>query len=1326
MSKVVPVVGMALLLVVFGVVVVQPAGGAGSQQAAAKLLASSPLLQRHVAVPSGSYGSQPWGSEAQGPKADVTDSCPWPPASESPPSYLTSPVDGATIATVTPVLMAYDITGGTGVYDDCYEVAYRYKVTTSPGGGETVADSGWQTSNDINPISFESWTVPEGALRDGETYYVAVQSDDTELLETPLPATTITDFTVNLREGAGGPSPTDTVGSTPSSTSTPAQGSPSPGLPPASETVNLLTGSLALSASTHSMRTLSGSAGVSLNYDSLDADLYGLDAQYYVDTGDHDFSAADTLMGQKTDPQIEFNWNGVPPIGALPLTGATGWLVKWTGTIYIPEGSSTVANGNWAFGVQSPGGMRVCIDQASACTASNATVNEWTEGSATNGPVYGATIDGLTEGPHSITVETYTGNPGVTSLWIKDMTSGAPQPTSFIVPSSWLTSTPASLPAGWSLSAQTYNAAWTGLVDDGSQVVLTSSTGSTADFLGTGGSGQSEVFTPPPGDTDLLTRNANGTLKLTTQAGDVYTFTLNGLVSSITTSEDATGRSGTSPDSLQYTYSGSPLQLTAITDPVSGRAIALSYNGNGTCPTDAANGVTLDPPVDMLCAISYWDGTQSTFAYNSEGELAQVDNLGAVSLFAYDGVGRLDFIQDPLAYAAIQAGERADCPASATSTPTCDTTIGYLVSAASCAASFTPSCAQVATVTQPSPTYGAAQPERSYCYADSPAASSCNPTASTTTVSVAGFTPSSGFENEVAYNSSGEVASETSSVGLTQTAIWSAAGLPLVEVQPNGEQTTYVYNNAGEVTDKYGPALSACFSATAPYLPVTTGYCSLSVLAPPHTHYGYDEGITGPETGFWSNSTLSGPPCQESTGLGTDTTLYHVWGSTVPACASSGNWSLQMTGLVDFPTAGTWTFQFASQSALAVSLNGVPLGVATGSGAWGTTVTATASVVSPGWEPIVVDYLPLVNPTGSESNGFSVSYQPPGGSSTVVPYSAIDPAYGLKTSTIDPDGKVTISRYVNTAGGIDPIDGLVTQTVEDPSTAVVAADGLPSSLGDPSGLSLTTTTGYEAPSASTYFRKTSSALPDGATTTYSYYSGTAGPIAAVCGVSASTPQGGQLEQQTDPASGTTKADMNGARTQEFVYTAAGQEAGVRVSDVKDIASAGWQCMSYSSRGLLTTQTWPAVGSAAARTVTYTYAVGGNPLVSSVSDSTGTITDTVDLEGRVVSYTDALGQTTTSTYDQAGQLANTSSPVTGEISNVYDQNSGQLTAVYYGFSVAATATYWNSSESPPLGAIGQLDTVRYGNGIEAEYGYNYFGAEDGVSYVKVSSGSSVAS
>ncbi len=38
----------------------------------------------------------------------------------------------------------------------------------------------------------------------------------------------------------------------------------------------------------------------------------------------------------------------------------------------------------------------------------------------------------------------------------------------------------------------------------------------------------------------------------------------------------------------------------------------------------------------------------------------------------------------------------------------------------------------------------------------------------------------------------------------------------------------------------------------------------------------------------------------------------------------------------------------------------------------------------------------------------------------VVPYSAIDPGYGLKTSTVDPDGKVTIVTYRDPSAGSTP------------------------------------------------------------------------------------------------------------------------------------------------------------------------------------------------------------------------------------------------------------------------------------------------------------------
>jgi RimJ/RimL family protein N-acetyltransferase len=86
----------------------------------------------------------------------------------------------------------------------------------------------------------------------------------------------------------------------------------------------------------------------------------------------------------------------------------------------------------------------------------------------------------------------------------------------------------------------------------------------------------------------------------------------------------------------------------------------------------------------------------------------------------------------------------------------------------------------------------------------------------------------------------------------------------------------------------------------------------------------------------------------------------------------------------------------------------------------------------------------------------------------------------------------------------------------------------------------------------------------------------------------------------------------------------------------------------SAKSRIASQYYPATSSTAtARTVTYSYVytypftgTPGSPLTNSVRDSiattpasTTTITATVDLLGRAVSYTDALNQTTTTSYIQ---------------------------------------------------------------------------------------------
>ena len=168
--------------------------------------------------------------------------------------------------------------------------------------------------------------------------------------------------------------------------------------------------------------------------------------------------------------------------------------------------------------------------------------------------------------------------------------------------------------------------------------------------------------------------------------------------------------------------------------------------------------------------------------------------------------------------------------------------------------------------------------------------------------------------------------------------------------------------------------------------------------------------------------------------------------------------------------------------------------------------------------------------------------------------------------------------------------------------------------------------------APTYLQKTATVLPDGGTTTDAYYSGTAGPLAAVCSSQLDRPPGWATKAADRPDTGHIR---EGAGPAVRLHRG-GQQAGVRVGDVTDIGTQGWQCTHYDSQGRMTSQSWPAVGSAAARTVTYTYGVSGNPLVNSVTTSTRTITSTVDLEGRMISYTDGWGKTTLSPTTRPGR------------------------------------------------------------------------------------------
>ena len=218
---------------------------------------------------------------------------------------------------------------------------------------------------------------------------------------------------------------------------------------------------------------------------------------------------------------------------------------------------------------------------------------------------------------------------------------------------------------------------------------------------------------------------------------------------------------------------------------------------------------------------------------------------------------------------------------------------------------------------------------------------------------------------------------------------------------------------------------------------------------------------------------------------------------------------------------------------------------------------------------------------------------------------SVTPGYGLVTSTTDPGGKVIATSYTDAAAGLGPEDGLAT-----------------SSTVDPAGLALVNSTKYE-PSTTGYRREVSHRLPTGAASTVAttYYDATETAVLPACAGGATVNQGGMTKtvQSADP-SGSGTAGI----TRETRYDAQGRVAATRVG------ADPWTCTTFDPRSRPTQVAVSALTGAAGRVTDTDYAVNGNPLAISNTDSVDggtarTVTTTVDLMGRTRSYVDAWGK-----------------------------------------------------------------------------------------------------
>ena len=991
----------------------------------------------------------------------------------------------------------------------------------------------------------------------------------------------------------------------------------------------------------------------------------GLVGHYYSysDTGSPPAlpnSGTSGLFLTRTDPVVSFNWNSGSPI---PNGAATNFEAQWTGYITVP------ATGSYVFGTTSDDGSNVSVTVG----GTNQTVyNNWADHGPTTG--YGSAVSLVAGQSYPITVDYYQHYGGDTMALLVEPLGGASE----IVPSSWLSPQAQTLPDGWGLGIDPDGSvSYTHLNANQNNAILTNSTGDTYDYTWNG-----TAYVPPTNSYGKLQRNTDGTFTMQDTDGKTYVFDTSGNLVSMTNPVD-----DSHPAALQYTYtsiySGGPVTIHQITDGVTPNRNAIVYYSGASQCGSVPSGYSA-APTNMLCAMQTNDGRTTYFYYDSNGNLAEVAKPGnddttyqyqAVQNTAGETVGyQLVGVRNNLANDAIVASQRSDDQSTYTQ-------IGY------------DTLGRVTTVTQPAATTGATPIANTVQYLPGTIGYvNGNPATGyygATKEHVVNATEPNGYTEEVEFDNLFRTTTEHDILGQATSSQWNPIkDLEYSTTNPEGQITSYVYDGDDRVTAQYGPAPAGWFTSTTD--PVT-GYTDTTPQSA-HTNQvaertsTYDGGMTGPAVTYQAvqepssnNASLTGAPLLHTTNIASDGTISHDWGSTPPVSNYSGNWGFNMTGKMILPTTGNWTFSLTSDEGIRMWIDNQLVVDDWKDNAISTSPTSAQLEVHPGYtynnttagtmHDFRINYYHL----GGDAN-FSLSMTPPGGSQSTQVASYFTPDYSLETSSTTYDS--TYGNATTTTNyGSSPELGLVNSTATDPS-----------------GLNLTTSNTYEQQGATgSYLRQLSHTLPGGSATGYGYYVGSDTATNPCVTGSPAAYQGGMLKTTTNPNGETV---MN-------VYDDTGNIVATQTN------SDSWECKTYDARGRVTQDVIPAKSGEASRTVTYNYNVGGNPFVTSVTDPQGTISTTTDLLGRTVSYTDSIGSTTTTSYDNLGRLSSETSPM-GTETFTYN-NYNQQTDEKLGTTDLAQSSY---------DTYGRLSAVTFPNAgtMNEAIGYDSTtGAQNSVTY-----------
>lgn len=970
------------------------------------------------------------------------------------------------------------------------------------------------------------------------------------------------------------------------------------------------------------------------------AATHGLVGRYYTDPGAaHTFPADpddnSRLFLVRTDTSINQNWGANAPVPGGPNEN---FMVRWTGQFRAPLADT------YKFGVGSDDGARVYIN-------GNLVTNAWSDHGAS--PItYGSNVP-LGQGDIvNITVEYYE-NTGAAQmgLYVQEALLGS---TDIPVDSNWLIPQVQALPDGWGLGLDVDGAlSYSFASINSGGVTLYDSNGQTHEYKYANGG-----FTPPTGETGQMVRNSDGTVTVQDEDGQTYVFARDGTITTVTRPTD-----DRKPAALQYVYGsigGSIPRLTQVSDPVTQsdpnnpltatRWLKVYYGGDTTnCPAAPANFIAVTGH-SFICAVKTSDGRVTGFFYTngSDGiKLGRITTPGNESTDYQYISGLLSAVRSSLANDAITAGLRAQDNTELT-------TIGY------------DGLGRANAVTLPAATAGATRLGHTYDYL----------LGNATQMHVVNATEPSGFSRKVTYDNTYRTLTDTDVANLTTTTVWDPLKDLIKSVtDPAGLRTTTLYDYADRPIDQYGPAPAAWFDANGVPLTTPTNFTPQV----PHTQTAYEEGINGLAAAYYnlglaanSNNAkvLFGSPKLHGTGVGpVSGDVLRTWGGAQPYTpVGTQGWGISLTGWIHMATNGNYTFRTRSDD---------------GARLWVNDILLTDDWVDGGlrnhphhtnvngvfnnnggdkWYRIRLDYYNKLTDNDAQ---LELYMTPPGGSETSALGSLLKPNYGLVTTAKEFDGSASVGdRITTTSYGANPELGLAQSTTTDPA-----------------GLNLTTTNTYETQGAAgSFLRQTSKTLPGGATTSYTYYGGTETRDNPCTPATESFVQAGLLKMRTEP-------DPDGAGSQVPVTTETIYDDSGRVVATRFNAETSWTCLTYDSRSRITQKVVPTNANGNGRTITYDYAVGGNPFKTSTTEGSSTMATTIDLLGRATVYQDRNNTSVTpatTTYDTIGRMVSRNSSKMGLEEFTYD-NFNRLTGQKLNSITLATPTY---------DAFGRLQQVTY--------------------------------